>query len=376
MKKIRVLYIAQSQIGGVAEYLKMLIKYIDKYKFDIYLLASREYESERENFEKLGCKLTTIEMKREISLRYDIKSVVNIRHYIKEIKPDIIHLHSSKAGVLGRMASVFFDIPIVYNAHGWAFDMDVSKKKKFMYVYAEKILGRLTDSIVNISDHEKSSQEKHKIKPKKFTKVIYNGIDLERYSIKYDIAKIKQQLNIPINAFVIGMVARISAQKSPESFVEIARQLKRKVDNCYFIMVGDGELRDRVQGLVSQYGLKDSFLITGWTDSVPKYISIFDVGLLTSKWEGFGLVLAEYMACKKPVVAFKSGGISDVVQNNYNGLLFDFGDISGFCTGIIKIKNNTKLKKMLVNNGYESVNKRFNVKRVAVEHEKLYLSLL
>ncbi|PRR85662.1 glycosyltransferase family 4 protein [Clostridium luticellarii] len=375
MKKIRILHIAQSN-GGVLEYLKMLIKYMDTEKFEFYLLASKEYEEERKNFEEIGCKLDTIVMVREISPNLDLKSIIAIRRYIKKVNPDIIHLHSSKAGALGRIASMFLSIPVVYNAHGWAFDMDVSNKKKLIYAYVEKMLANFTDVIVNISDHEKSNQLKYNIKPKKYTEVIYNGIDLRRYKIKYNIKKIKSELNIPFNAFVVGMVGRISAQKSPESFIQIANSLKKKLDCCYFILVGGGELRDKVEQLICKYGLRNNLLITGWTDEVPKYISLFDVGILTSKWEGFGLVLAEYMASKKPVVAFNSGGIHDVVKNNYNGLLINYGDIDGFCDAIIKIKTNNKLKDKLVNNGYKSANEKFNAERVAREHEKLYLELI
>ncbi|MBR9647293.1 glycosyltransferase family 4 protein [Clostridium tyrobutyricum] len=376
MKKIKVLHITQSEIGGVTEYIKMLLKYMDNNKFEFYLIGSKQYESQKNIFKELNCKIITVDMKRKISPKSDWKSILNIRNYIKNINPDIIHLHSSKAGALGRIASIFLNIPVVYNAHGWAFDMNISKKKKLIYIYVEKILARFTDTIVNISDHEKYSQQKYKIEPKKYTKVIYNGIDLERYNVKYNVEEIKQKLSIPSNGFVIGMVGRISAQKSPESFVKIAKKLKEKIDDCYFILVGDGDLKAEIEILIDRYGLKNKFLITGWTNEVPKYISIFDVGVLTSKWEGFGLVLAEYMAAKKPVVAFNSGGIPNVVKNNYNGLLFDYGDIDNFCGSIIKIKNDNKFREKLISNGHKVVNERFNVERVAKEHEELYLDLL
>ncbi|WP_338432728.1 glycosyltransferase family 4 protein [Clostridium tyrobutyricum] len=376
MKKIKILHIAQSEIGGVTEYIKMLLKYMDNNKFEFYLIGSKQYESQKNIFKELNCKIITVDMKRKISPKSDWKSILNIRNYIKNINPDIIHLHSSKAGALGRIASIFLNIPVVYNAHGWAFDMNLSKKKKLMYVYVEKILARFTDAIVDISDHEEDSQKKYKIKPKKYTKVIYNGIDLERYNMKYDIQKIKQKLNIPSNAFVVGMVARISEQKSPESFLKIASKLQEKLGNCYFILVGDGDLRSKIENLVDKCGLKNNFLITGWTNEVPKYISIFDIGILTSKWEGFGLVLAEYMAAKKPIVAFNSGGIPNVVKDNYNGLLFDYGDIDSFYEAIIKIKNNGEFREKLISNGYDVVNERFNVERVAKEHEELYLDLV
>lgn len=374
MEKIKVLHIAQSN-GGVAEYLKMLFKYVDKNEFKFDLLCSEQYEEEREAFKTLGYDISAIDMAREISPLSDMKAIFQIANYIKKTKPDIIHLHSSKAGALGRIASIFFHRPIVYNPHGWAFDMNISKKKKNLYVLIERVLGKFTNKIVNISDYEKDCALKHNITAKEKIEVIYNGIEIEKYCEKGNKRELMREFGIPEDAFVIGMVGRISEQKSPETFVEIANKLKSKIENCYFILVGDGELRSKVEKKIYEYSLEDKFLITGWTNEVVKYISTFDISLLTSRWEGFGLVLAEYMASRKPIVASEVGGIPNVIDNGYNGILVNSGDVQGFCDAILKIKKNEKLKKDLIDNGYDAVNKKFNIRRVVREHENLYLDI-
>lgn len=374
MRKIKVLHIVQSN-GGVAEYLKMFFKYIDKDKFQLDLLCSQQYESEKTFFREIGYELNTISMTREIDPFVDIKCIFKIAKYIKITKPDIIHLHSSKAGALGRLASVCFRIPVVYNPHGWAFDMNVSSKKKKLYIYVEKILGKFTNKIINISDYEKKCALKYNVISEKKIKVIYNGVEVYKYKKESNVQEIMKKLGIPNNAFVIGMVGRITEQKSPDVFLEIANNLKNKIKNCYFILVGDGDLRNNIEEKIDGYGLKDKFLITGWTTDVPKYISIFNVGLLTSKWEGFGLVLAEYMASGKPVVASNVGGIPNVIDNGYNGILVDYGDVEGFSNAICEIKNDEVLAKNLVYNGCSVVNEKFNVETFVKEHEILYLSL-
>jgi glycosyltransferase involved in cell wall biosynthesis len=374
MRKIKVLHIVQSN-GGVAEYLKMFFKHIDKDKFELDLLCSQQYEGEKLFFKEIGYNLTIINMTREISPFEDVKCVLQIAKYIRKTKPDIIHLHSSKAGALGRLASIFFRVPVVYNPHGWAFDMNISLKKKKLYVFIEKILGKFTNTIVNISDYEKKCALKYNIVPEEKIKVIYNGVEVYKYKKELNVQEIMKELDIPKDAFVIGMVGRITEQKSPDIFVKIANNLKNKIENCYFILVGDGDLRDTIKEKVDTYGLKDKFLITGWTIDVHKYISIFDVGLLTSKWEGFGLVLAEYMASEKPVVASSVGGIPDVINDGYNGILVDYGNVEGFSNAIYEIKNDQELAKKLVENGCSVVNKKFNVETVVREHEILYLSL-
>lgn len=375
MRKIKVLHITQAVIGGTLEYIKLFFTNIDKEKFDVELVCPA-YGPMKDEIEALGFKVYVIDMQREINLIKDFKTYEELKCLIRRVKPDIVHLHSSKAGVLGRLAAYKNKIPNIYNPHGWSFSMVVSNKKKKVYALIEKFCSKYCDYIINISDDEQKLAIKYNISSKDKMKVIYNGIDIKKYETFYDRKKVLNELNIPEDSFIIGMVGRITKQKSPETFIQIASKLKDKIENAYFILVGDGELKFEIEELVKKLNVNDRVRITGWTNQVSKYISIFDVGLLTSKWEGFGLVLAEYMAAQKPVVASDVGGIKNVIINDFNGILVNPDDINGFCDAIIKIKNDNELRKELKCNGYEIVNERFNIKRVVKEHEKLYLDLL
>lgn len=380
MRKIKVLHIAQSN-GGVAEYLKMLFKYIDKNFYEFDLLCSKQYEADERNFKNLGYKISMIEMGRKISLRKDFKSVLKIIRYIKNINPDIIHLHSSKAGALGRIALnlgiitfQFKKIPVLYNPHGWAFDMDTSKLKKNFYILLEKIGALVTDKVIVISNYEKKAALKNKICRDEKLKVILNGIDFERYSIKYDRNVQLDKLNIKNDSFIIGMVGRLTEQKSPQTFIKIAKEIKKKNVNAYFILVGDGELKADLVQQIKEYNLQDCTLITGWTDEVPRFISSFDIAILTSKWEGFGLVIAEYMAMSKPIVASGVGGILDIITDNYNGLLASTGSVEEFVENITKLIENPEIGIRLSNDGYKFAKEKLDVIRVVNEHEQIYNS--
>lgn len=375
MNKIKVLHITQAVIGGTLEYIKLFFKYIDSEKYDVRLICP-SYGPMKSEIEKMGFKVYPVEMKREIDVIDDYRSYCKIKKLINDIKPDIVHCHSSKAGVLGRIAAYKNKVKCIYNAHGWSFSMDISDKKKKIYAIVEKICSKHCDMIINISDFEEKLAFNYKIAPKEKMITIYNGIDITKYENKFNKLSIIKELEIPQDSYVIGMVGRLTKQKSPETFVKIAELLSKKINNSYFVLVGDGELRSEIENLINSKKLSDRVKVTGWTNEVNKYVSIFDVGVLTSKWEGFGLVLAEYMAAKKPVVAFNSGGIVDVVKDKYNGLLFNYGDINNFCDAIIRLKNNSELRKELVHNGYKLVNERFNIERVVKEHEELYLNLL
>lgn len=129
MKKIKVLHITQATIGGTLEYIKLFFNNTDKSKFQVEL-ACPSYGPMKKQVEELGIKVHDVYMKRQISLISDLRACLQLIKLVKKIKPDIIHIHSSKAGVLGRIAAYVTGVPCIYNAHGWSFSMNISNKKR------------------------------------------------------------------------------------------------------------------------------------------------------------------------------------------------------------------------------------------------------
>lgn len=236
-KRICVLHVAEAA-GGVERYLQTLFKYNDKKQVENILVCSQNYDYKK--FEELADRVIVLKMAHQINPYSDIKVEKALRKIIKEIKPDIVYAHSSKAGALARIADLGLNNKVIYNPHGWAFNMLQSAKKKEMYKWVEKISANFCDKIVCISDAEKESALREKIcKPDKL-KVIYNGIDIEEIEKTFTMSR--TQLGIPKDAFVVGMVGRISKQKAPDTFVKAAKLIKEKIPNAYFLIVGDGEL--------------------------------------------------------------------------------------------------------------------------------------
>ena len=376
MSKIKVLHITQATIGGTLEYLKLFFNHINKDEYEVYL-ACPSYGPMKKEIEDMGVKVYPLEMTREISLKDDLNSFMEMKKLIKRVNPDIVHLHSSKAGVLGKVASYLNKIPCIYNAHGWSFSMNVSDKKKKVYSLIEKYTSLFCDKIVNISEYEHNLAKQYNIASDKKMITIHNGIDIEKYDkSNYSRKDTLKELGIPQECFIVGMVARISEQKDPIKFIEIAKEVCRVIENAYFVLVGDGELRNQVDKLITKYNLKGRVKITGWVNDVNKYISVFDIGILTSRWEGFGLVLTEYMAAKKPIVASYTGGIPELIEDNYNGILVDINDTSKFVKSIIELKDNDTLKNKYVENSSYILDNKFNIKNVVEKHNKLYRKLL
>lgn len=370
-KRICVLHVAEAA-GGVERYLQTLFKYSDKKQVENILVCSQNYDYKK--FEKLADRLIVLKMAHQINPSSDIKVEKALRKIIKEIKPDIVYAHSSKAGALARIADLGLKNKVIYNPHGWAFNMQQSTEKKEMYKWVEKISAHFCDKIVCISDAEKESALREKIcKPSKL-QVIYNGIDLEE--IKNTVTKTRKELNIPEDAFVVGMVGRLSKQKAPDVFVKAAKLIKQKIPNAYFLMVGDGELRDQIEAMIHKFNLDSSFLITGWVDNPTSYMKIMNVGCLLSRWEGFGLVLPEYMACSVPVIATNVGAIPNIVHNQKNGLLVNSDDSDSVADDVILLYNNESLGRKIIMNAYKDVKKNYDIRRVAVDTINLYKKIM
>ena len=369
-KRIRVLHVAEAA-GGVERYLQTLFKYSDKEQIENILVCSQNYDYKK--MKSLADRVIVLKMAHQINPSSDIKVEKALRRIIKQLKPDIVYAHSSKAGALARIADLGLKNKVIYNPHGWAFNMQQSAKKKEMYKWVEKISAHFCDKIFCISDAEKESALREKIcKPSKL-QVIYNGIDLEE--IEKTTPMSRAQLGIPEDAFVVGMVGRLSKQKAPDTFVKSAKLIKEKIPNAFFLMVGDGELRDQVESLINQYDLGSSFLITGWVDNPTAYMKIMDVGMLLSRWEGFGLVLPEYMACGVPIIATNVDAIPNIVKDGVNGMLINKDSFVGAQKVCTRLNSDTELKDRIIASAKSMVKNKFGAKRVAKESIELYKNL-
>lgn len=370
--KIRILHVAQAA-GGVDRYIRMLLKYLDKEKFENILVCSQDFH--RKDYDGLADSFEQVEMNRAIGVN-DLKSIEKVRKLIKKYKPNIVYAHSSKAGAIARMADIGLKNYCIYNPHGWAFNMRCSKKKRMMYIVIEKVAALFCDKIICISDAEKESALKKKICKEEKLQVIFNGIDIDDYERQVH-GRIKRiDLDIPEDAFVVGMVGRISPQKAPDVFVKMAKLIKDKVPNSHFIIVGNGEQEKEIRKYAENNGLLNSLHITGWVDNPMSYVEIFDVACLLSRWEGFGLVLPEYMMAGKPIVASRVDAILDIIRDGKNGLLVGVDDATGASKMVLRILQEEGLKEKLVIQGLQDVHNRFDVRRVVREHKEIMEELV
>ena len=365
---IRILHVAQAA-GGVDRYIRMLLKYLDKDDYENILICSQDFR--KKDYEGLVDYFEQIEMGRAIGGN-DLKAIWKVRKLIKKYSPDIVYAHSSKAGAIARVADTGLKNYCVYNPHGWAFNMRCSAKKKEMYIFIERLAALFCDKIICISDAEKQSALEKKICKENKLQVIFNGVDIEAYENGVHGTVTRQDLGIPEDAFVVGMVGRMCSQKAPDVFAKMAKLVKKQISNAHFIIVGNGNQETQIRKYAENNSFSDSLHITGWVDNPMSYVELFDVACLLSRWEGFGLALPEYMMAGKPIVASRVDAIPNIIHDGENGLLVEADDAAGASEAVLRIYKEKELKEKMVAQGADDVHKKFNARRVSEEHGKLF----
>ncbi len=364
---MKVLHVAEC-VGGVDRYLRSFLKYSTS---ENIVILSQLYD--KKAYEELAISVDIMKMSHKVGFSAIMEAIV-LRKKIKKYSPDIVYAHSSIAGAITRMACVGLKSKVVYNPHGWSFNIDNSKNT--IFVFLERLMSHFCDAIICISEAEKVSAIEKKICKENKLHVINNGIDIEEYD--------NQELGvtdfpIPDGAFVVGMVGRICKQKAPDIFIRMAGEVKKKIKNSYFVIVGDvieGSIEERkyIEELANRVGI--NLCITGWVDNPINYMKKFDVGCLLSRWEGFGLAIPEYMYAGTPIVATNVDAIPYLVVDGESGLLIEKDDWKGGSEKVIELERNKQLKDLLINNGYLKVRKKFDIRRTIHEHECLFTELL
>ena len=326
--KQKLLLIIEAMSGGAGRHVQDLISHLPQEKFDIFVI----YSNHRTNPEFLEKIVTMNEqatfiscdfLVREIKPKFDLLAYQFIAKKIKEIKPDIVHCHSSKAGVIGRLAAKRRGVKkIFYTPHAYSFlAPEFSGKKKFLFVQIEKFLSRFSTTqtfCVSIGEMQ-AALEVNLDKTDKF-QVIYNGlpeIDLPSKET------IRAQLGLEKTVVVIGNNARMSEQKNPMFFMEIAQKMIRQNANWHFVWAGDGQLMRICQSVIKQNGLEKNIHLLGERPDSETVVTAYDIFLTTSQYEGLPYAPIEAMRAGVPILATNVVGNSELVIEGKNGYLID-----------------------------------------------------
>ncbi|NHB96444.1 glycosyltransferase family 4 protein [Photorhabdus stackebrandtii] len=304
------------------------------------------------------------ELVRNISPIKDLICIYKIRKIINTISPDIIALHSSKAGIIGRAALLFKRIPVTFTAHGWSFADGVDKKRKIFYILIEKIFSNFTNKIITVSQQDKDIAIKYKVADEKRQVVIHNGIP--------DFIGNKRRKNN--NIINLVSIARFSEQKDHISLFKALSGIKNK--RWHLDLIGKGPLLEEMIKLSKHLGISENVSFLGERGDINNLLSDQDIFLLISNWEGLPISIIEAMRQSLPVLASNVGGVSELVDDGTTGYLVQRKNSDEIKDKLELLMEDKTLRDFMGNNGRKKYKNQFTFNQMYNKTLSLYEKLI
>jgi len=374
-KKIHVLYItAQGNfIGGGEVSLLNLLKYLNRERFTPLVVFPSEgslFQAAR----KMNIKTEVITLKplRKLHLFSFIRGVARLFSFVKKEKVDIIHSNAaaSRESIASAVVAKLAGIPFIYHAR-------VLESSKGI----EKFLTRFSTRIIAIS--EKVKEKFSFVKDKNKVIKIFNAVDLNEFNPETKRGeKIREELSISREEKIVGTVGRLYPLKGVDVFLNAAAEVAKEMPKTKFLIVGEddsfGNYRKKLERLSEELGLKNEVIFTGFRTDIPELIAAMDVFVLPSleSYEAFGRVVIEAMAMAKPVVATRSGGVPEIVEDGVTGILISPGDAEAMAEAIVTLLKDEDKAKQMGLEGRQKAERFYGLRTHLERIENLYLHLL
>lgn len=381
--KIRVAHIITRLIvGGAQENTLYTAAGLDANRYQVQVICGPQTGSEGsliEEARRQQIALTILpDLLRQVSLLHDLKALIQLVRLFRREKYDIVHTHSSKAGILGRLAARLAGTPhIVHTVHGWSFHEYMPPLTRRVYILLERWMAGFSDALIVVAEKDRYKGLQAGIGRPQQYRLIRSAIPLDDFDPeRVDRQVMRRELGIPPQALVVGNVGRFSAQKNPLEWVKVAGIIARLRPQVNFLLVGDGPLRSQVEAQIHAEGIAARTLLTGLRRDVPQLMAAMDVFLLTSLWEGLPRVLPQAMAMRLPVVAQRADGTAEVVRDGVNGYLFEPGESEKMAQACIALLDNPALRHEMGLQGQKIAGEKFNLRAMIQDIETLYAQLL
>jgi glycosyltransferase involved in cell wall biosynthesis len=371
--------ITKLELGGAQINTIYTYEHLDDSQFEAYLFSGPGGIL-TDKIEKKDRFIIVKNLVRPISPIKDLKTFLLLRKLLKKIGPDIVHTHSSKAGIMGRLAAAAARVPvIIHSVHGFSFSPFQSLLKRTFFLTAEKLVSRLTDHFIFVAAGDiRAARDKKLIKKNKTNfSLIRSGFPMKKFlEKKPDIHALRARFAVKETDFVCGIIAPFKPQKGLFHLIEIAALVlaaKENKKNIVFFLAGDGDLRPALEARLKEKGIAENFRLPGFVFDIEEVIDIFDLGVSTALWEGLPQSLVQLRLKKKPVVASDIAGNREVIKDNENGFLVDVFDYKTFAERILHLVNDGAARERLA--VFAEDFSQWDADYMVRQQENLYLSL-
>lgn len=383
-RKIKIAHVITNMGGGAGENTLFTIEGLDKEKYHIHLIMGME--SRENTLKRIKNKKINLIFVRPFNNRYHFlyDSILLLKLIIlfKKDHYDIIHTHTAKPGILGRIAAQIAGVPIIiHGLHMNTLEVPDCKFIKIVKIFLEKIISKFTDAYISVSEIVSQKYLEYGIgkKDKYFT--VKSGMELNKFlnvRESIDIRQKYQEIGINGEDFVIGNVGRLVNSKGHYFLFQAIKKILeiRKDQPVKLLVIGEGRNKEKLIKYVKELNLKKNIIFTGYRDDVEKIMALMDIFVLTSLREGLPRVLVQAAAVGIPSIAFSIDGIPEIIKDNYNGFLVNPRDIEQLSNRIIKYMDNKNLVFLHGQKGRELVKDKWSIEEMVKRTEQIYDTLV
>ena len=384
MTQKSILYIITKSVwGGAAKYVYDLATHLPKSEFKVAVAAGGQGKFAKKIAQAQIPYVEIANFQRQINFFREFFAFFEIVSLLFQLKPDIIHVNSSKAGgVVGVAAFIYrtlykiqntkYKIQVIFTAHGWAFSEDRPKIQIILIKLFSRITALFYHQIICVSEYDRQTALKNKIAPARKLKTIHNGIDFEAISF-LPREEAQKKLLGRTSKLVIGTIAEWTKNKGLIYLIKATQTLKLKEEEFDVVLIGSGENPDKeiMYNYDKKYNL-DNVRLIEFIENAASYLKAFDIFILPSLKEGLPYTILEAIAAKVPIIATNVGGIPEMIENNENGLLIQPKDPDIIRQKIEEIINNPQKSKSMTQKAKQKAEQKFGLDRMLKKTKQLY----
>jgi glycosyltransferase involved in cell wall biosynthesis len=319
------------------------------------------------------------ELARSVNPLQDWNALGAIRRALAEYRPQLVHTHSSKAGILGRLAAHQLGIPAIHTVHGASFHYGQNPLLHYAYRWSERRASRWCDHFITVCDAMIDKYVEAGVAPREKFTTIYSGMDVDKFlSPSRTSAEVRAAMNIAPTDIVIGKVARLFHLKGHNYLIEAAAAVAAQVPNVRFLLVGDGILRAEYEARIAALGLTDHFRFAGLVppDVVTDYLHAMDIVVHTSDWEGLARVIPQGLLAGKPVISFNIDGAPEVCIPEKTGLLVEHRNIAQLSDAMLRLAHDPELRSRMGEYGRSRFTDQFRHENMTALIREVYQQVL
>lgn len=370
--------VTRLDMGGAQQNTLHTVRCLDPRRFEPLLVCGEGGYLDEEVRRDGGVRTIFLDsLVREIAPLHDILALLELRRLFAVERPDVVHTHSSKAGIIARLAAALSGVPvIVHTYHGFGFHDRQDPFVKAVYVVLERLCALLTTQLIFVSRANQEYAVRHRIRGACDGKIIRSGIRSDEYPAEVDAVALKMSAGIGMHRPVVVSIGNLKPQKNAGDFIASAAKASQRVPEAHFVFLGDGPQRRPLEAKAFSLGLEGRFHFLGWRRDGARWLAAADIFAMTSLWEGLPRALVEAMKTGLPSVCYATDGVEDILKDGDNGFLVAPGDVDAFAERLVQLLCDKDLRKRLGASASRSIGPEFDIDGMVRSQESLYDELL